>query len=74
MLITDKEVCSLTGYVRPSAQIRWLRQHGWRFSVNALGKPMVAIAEFNRHMVGSPKTVTRQEPDWSAMNGTQAQT
>lgn len=73
MLITDKEVCELTGYIRPSAQIRWLRQHGWRFSVNALGKPMVAIAEFNRHMVGNAKTVTRQEPDWSAINGTPSQ-
>jgi uncharacterized protein DUF4224 len=84
MFLTDKEVCALTGYSRQSAQIRWLRAHGWRFTVNALGKPVVAVAEFNRHMVGSgaARSAMHQEPDWAAINvpasgvkrnGTQAQ-
>jgi hypothetical protein len=68
MLLTDKEVRGLTGYSRPSAQIRWLRQHGWRFTVNALGKPAIAVAEFNRRMVGTGRSVAQQEPNWDALN------
>jgi hypothetical protein len=72
VFLTEEEVRSLTGYVRPSAQVRWLRDHGWRFNVNALGKPVVALAEFNRRMVTGSSTVRqKQEPDWSAINGPQ---
>lgn len=52
MILTPSDLHDLTGYVRPSAQVRWLRRHGWRFTVNALGVPVVALAEFNRHLVG----------------------
>ena len=63
---TDREC--LTGYKRPSAQVRWLRRNGWKFTVNALGEPVIAVAEFNRRMVGG--RVTGQEPDWGSLNGT----
>ena len=68
ILLTDEEVRDLTGYSRPSAQIRWLRRQGWRFTVNALGKPAIAVAEFNRRMVGNGGAITQQEPDWNALN------
>jgi hypothetical protein len=69
MFLAEKDVESLTGYRRPSAQLRWLREHGWRFAVNALGKPAIAIAEFNRRMVGGQtSTMRHQEPNWSAIN------
>jgi hypothetical protein len=75
MFLAEIDVQSLTGYRRPSAQIRWLRDNGWRFIVNALGKPVVALAEFNRRMVGGvQRTLTTQEPDWSALDGPQTQT
>jgi hypothetical protein len=60
---------ALTGYVRAYAQIRWWRHHGWKFAVNALGDPVVAVAEFERHMVGGKKAASSQEPDFSAING-----
>jgi hypothetical protein len=44
-----------------------LRRHGWRFVINGLGVPIVAQAEFNRHMVGC-KLVTTQEPDFRNIN------
>jgi hypothetical protein len=72
ILLTDKEVRDFTGYSRPSAQIRWLRRQGWRFTVNALGRPVIAVAEFNRRMVGGPHSTQRQEPDWTAINAGQA--
>jgi hypothetical protein len=69
VIIAKADLVTLTGYVRVSAQIRWLRRHGWKFIVNGLGDPIVAIAEFNRHMVGGKGAPTAQEPNWDAMNG-----
>jgi hypothetical protein len=65
---SDRE--TLTGYKRASAQVRWLRHNGWKFTVNALGEPVVALAEFNRRMVGGK--IAAQEPNWDALHGTQA--
>lgn len=67
MFLTADEIRTLTGRQRPSAQVRWLRQHGYRLTVNALGAPVVAIAEANRKLVGGTKQA--QEPNWEAMNG-----
>jgi hypothetical protein len=66
MMLAASEIASLTGYVRASAQVRWLRRHGWRFTVDRLGRPVIAAAEFNRHMVGG--SAARREPDWGALN------
>jgi hypothetical protein len=72
VILGSSDIELLTGYVRSSAQARWLRRHGWRFTVNALGAPVVALAEFNRHMVGGKSATAPQEPDfnWDAINGT----
>lgn len=70
MILTPQDLHDLTGYVRSSAQARWLRRHGWRHTVNALGQPVVALAEFNRHLVGG--RAVKQEPNWEALNRGQA--
>jgi hypothetical protein len=70
MSLTEADLERLTGYVRPSAQVRWLRRQGWKFTVNALGKPIVAIAEYNRRMVGGRSVA--QQPDFGALNGPHA--
>jgi hypothetical protein len=70
VILPASEVRRITGYQRRSAQMRWLRKHGWKFTVNALGEPVVAVAEFNRKLVGG--RVAYQEPDFGAINGTQA--
>jgi hypothetical protein len=67
MIIARADLRDITGYVRASAQARWLRHHGWRFTVNALGEPIVALAEFNRHMVGG-KAAKNQEPVFEGIN------
>lgn len=66
MFLTPAELNTLTGRMRPSAQVRWLRQHGYKHTVNALGEPVVAVAEANRKLVGGAKT--NQEPNWEALN------
>lgn len=67
MFLTADELRTLTGYRRHSAQVRWLRRHGYRFTVNGLGAPVVALAEVNRHMVGGRAPV--MEPNFGALNG-----
>jgi hypothetical protein len=66
MMIDKEDLVKLTGYVRASAQQRWLASHGWKFEVNALGDHIVALAEFNRHLVGG-KVAGVQEPNWDAL-------
>jgi Domain of unknown function (DUF4224) len=67
MFLTAKDIAKLTGYVRSSAQVRWLRRNGWRFTVNALREPVVAIAELHRKLV-SGIAPAKQEPDFGALN------
>jgi len=67
MILAEAELCKVTGYRRASAQARWLRRNGWRFTVNALGVPVVAVAEFNRHLVGGRAAL--HKPDYGAING-----
>jgi hypothetical protein len=67
VILPRSELKGLTGYSRASAQIRWLRKHGWKFTVNALGDPVVAVAEFNRKLVGGV-AAKNQEPNFEGMN------
>jgi hypothetical protein len=68
VFLSSCDINRLTGYVRPSAQARWLRRNGYRFAVNALGEPVVAEAEAARKLIGGGNNVT-QEPNFGAING-----
>lgn len=68
MIVEKAELVILTGYVQRAAQVRWLRRNGWKFVINALGNPIVAVAEFNRHMVGGKQAVASQEPNYEGIN------
>lgn len=39
--LTPEELRQLTGYVKPSKQIEWLRRKGVPHFVNAAGRPVV---------------------------------
>lgn len=43
-LLTAEDLHHLTGYRRPSAQIRWLKARRIRHFVNGVGHPVVAWA------------------------------
>lgn len=68
MFLTDGELRQLTGKSRYTAQIEWLKENGWRFTVSAIGHPVVANAEASRKLVGGG-TKNQQQPDWTAING-----
>jgi len=66
MFLSPEEIVRLTGWKRPAQQIGWLRDHGYKFDVNGLNRPVVAIAEANRKLLGGTKA-RQQEPNWDAM-------
>ena len=66
MFLSAEEIQRLTGKKRPSAQIAWLRAKGYKFTVNGLNQPVVAIAEATRKLVGG-SAAQKQEPNWGAM-------
>lgn len=67
MFLTAADLKQLTGYTRPSAQVRWLRRHGFKITVNGLKEPVVTVAEVNRHLTGG--RAARMEPNFEALNG-----
>jgi hypothetical protein len=69
MFLTPQELQRLTGYARPSAQIRWLRRNGWRFTVSGLKEPIVAVAESERKLVSGDGMTSHHEPNFGALNG-----
>ena len=69
MFLTPQELQRLTGYARSSAQIHWLRKNGWRFTVNALKEPIVAVAESERKLASGQGMTPHHEPNFGALNG-----
>jgi len=41
MFLDDDDVRNLTGFQRPSAQVRWLRDRAYPFELAAGGKPKI---------------------------------
>jgi len=69
MFLDRDELKGLTGYTRASAQMRWLREQGIPYLVNAIGMPVVATEEIQRKLVrGDRNTQSRSEPNWGALN------
>ena len=69
MFLTREEIEALTGRIRPSAQIRWLRQNGLESLRRADGLPLVLRSavlrklgdDIRRHCIST-------EPDWSVFS------
>lgn len=41
-LLDSNELEKITGYTRKADQRRWLKSHGWKFEVSAIGAPVVS--------------------------------
>lgn len=61
MLLTPDDLVDLTGYRRQSAQLRWLRAHGWPHAVGGDGAPKVLRSYAERRLSGLDCT-PRTEP------------
>jgi len=68
MYLSVEDIVRLTGKKRPTAQITWLKTNGYKFNVNGLNQPVVAVAEAMRKGVGG-SAARQEEPRWDALNG-----
>lgn len=70
MLLTEAELYELTGYKSGKSQIEWLRQRGWIFELNRLGRPKVD-REYYRGKMGNQSTeAPTVQPNWDAIGTT----
>jgi len=64
MFLSVEHLADLTGYVRPSAQRKWLSQNGFRFWLRGDGSLAVLANQFN-----APREKIHQwQPDLSALD------
>lgn len=63
MFLTAEQLVELTGYQKPSAQIKWLRTQGLRHWVRADGRPAVPVAAID----GPEPTQVRPQPNFAAI-------
>lgn len=61
--LSDDELRDLTGYMRPTCQMRWLTENGIKGYVNALNK--VRVSRDAISAVKAAKTEKRTEPDFT---------
>lgn len=72
LLLTEEDLHQLTGYIRPDAQIRWLKKNGWEFAVSAYKRPKVAFAYAESKLgvrLDVPMQFENSVPDFSCWGG-----
>lgn len=58
MFLTADELRELTGYKRPSDQMRWLREQRWPFVVGGDGLPKVLRSAAEARLGGTAAALT----------------
>lgn len=72
LTLTPDQLFELTGYKRSAEQVRWLKENGFKFRLDRLGKPRVDRAHYETKMGGKPATgehVDGGTPNWAALTG-----
>lgn len=67
MFLSPEEVKTLTGLASASRQIGWLRAKGWRFELNAIGRPIVARRYAEKMLGCGPDHETAHRPNFGAL-------
>lgn len=70
MFMTETELYDLTGYKSPSAQVRWLKAHAWKFVLTCTGKPRVSRTYCEQKLGVKRADAEDDQPNWNALNGT----
>lgn len=72
LLLSEGDLHELTGYVRPDAQIRWLKKNGWKFVVTGFNRPRVS-KDYAESRLGLHFNLEQQHtssgPDFSTWGG-----
>lgn len=61
IFLTKEELRQLTGYARPMAQLRWIRDRGYLHEIDAKGRP-VLMRDHVSVRLGGTLTATTREP------------
>jgi len=72
LTLSPEQLCELTGYKRGAEQARWLKENGFKFRLDRLGKPRVDLAHYETKMGGKPATgehIDGGTPNWAALAG-----
>lgn len=69
MFLTPDDLRALTGYKQWPKQVQWLRQHGYRFDLNAANRPIVLQDEVQRHLLGVERA-KQKEPRFDKLHRT----
>lgn len=73
MFLTEDDLRTLTGYIAPSAQKRWLTKFEWEFATSGFGRPRVLRAYAEKRLgLESAKPKAQTEPDFSHWGGAAA--
>ena len=68
MFLEPAELRSLTGRAHRTKQAAWLRDQGWRFVLDADGRPRVDTRYYERRMLmAEQRGSTRVEPNFAAL-------
>lgn len=62
MLLSTLEIIELTGYQRPSAQIRWLDSQKIPYLIGGDGCPKVLRGPLVKRLTGMPEVAVKREP------------
>jgi hypothetical protein len=66
LLLSPDELEAVTGYRHAKAQNAWLQMKGWRFEINAVGRPVVA-RRYAKKMLGCGADDDRVRPNFAAL-------
>jgi hypothetical protein len=73
LTLTPEQLCELTGYKRGAEQARWLKENGFKFRLDRLGKPRVDRAHYEAKMGGKlampGEHIDGGTPNWAALTG-----
>ena len=72
MTLSPEQLCEPTGYKRGAEQARWLKENGFKFRLDRLGKPRVDRAHYEARMGSKSATgehIGGGSPNWAALIG-----
>jgi hypothetical protein len=65
--LSKPELRDLSGRMRRDCIVRWLREGGWVFEVDANGWPIVSASYAEARLGGGQKATSAAEPDFAAL-------
>lgn len=67
MFLSPEEVQTLTGLKSTGRQVGWLSTKGWRFEVNAIGRPIIARRYAEKMLGCGAEHETINRPNFAAL-------